>query len=126
MKQSNIRTIGPLHHEWLRGLEFYNIELNILQERLEEIAAGNTSREAAEGIEHFQNQLLIHHNHIASIKQKVEANIEQMAKSSLLTGGYLESVVLNDFEQLEDQYYTEENLVSELRKEFNRFAAKWL
>lgn len=126
MKTHSIKHISPLHHEWLRGLEFYNIELNILQERLEEIAAGNTGHEAAEGIEHFQNQLLIHRDYISGLKDRIQTNLEEMAREAEEAAGHLEEGTLSNFALLEEQYDTEEKLVKELREEFNRFAAKWL
>ena len=45
--------------------------LNVLKsryKRLEEIASGNTGREVAEGIEHFQNQFLIHIHDMDDLK----------------------------------------------------------
>lgn len=126
MKTHSIKHIAPLHHEWLRGLEFYSIELNILQQRLEEIAAGNTGREAAEGIGHFQNQLLIHRDYISGLKDRIQTNLEEMARETEEAAGHLEESTLSHFGQLEEQYETEEKLVNKLRKEFNRFAAKWL
>ncbi|MEO3402865.1 hypothetical protein AAFN85_03120 [Mucilaginibacter sp. CAU 1740] len=110
----------------MRGLEFYNIELNILQEWLEEIAAGNTGQEAAEGVGHFQNQLLIHHDYINGLKDRIQTNLEEMTREAEEAAGYLKEGNLSNFALLEEQYDTEEKLIKELRKEFNRFAAKWL
>ena len=41
-------SINSLHHQtsdWLRELDFYKEELNILRKRLEEVAAKNTSKD---------------------------------------------------------------------------------
>lgn len=126
MKQHHIKYIAPLHHEWLRGLEFYTLELHILQERLEQIASGNTGRETAEGIEHFQNQVLIQREYMAGLKQRLHKNLEKMGNESAQEAGHLKTATISDFEQLQEQYETEEKLANDLRKEFNRFAAKWL
>lgn len=50
MSNINIKHIKNLHNDWLRGLEFYKQEIEILQNRLDEITADNTGKEASEEI----------------------------------------------------------------------------
>lgn len=126
MKQISIKHIGNQHNDWLRGLEFYKEELQIIQKRVEEIAAANTGREVAQGIEHFQNQLLIHQNYISEIKHSIQANLKTMQMLLQDTGSYVTEYTATQHFGLNDQYLTEEKLINELRHEFNPFAAKWM
>lgn len=115
-----------MHHEWLRGLEFYQLELVILQERLEEIAGDNTGHEVSVQVEYFQNQLLIHRNYIDGLKHRIHENIKQMEQELKNGAGYVKASTAAGCDEVQDQYHTEEALVNGLRKEFNRFAAQWM
>lgn len=126
MKQISIKHITNLHNDWLRGLEFYKDELQIIQKRLEDIAARNTGHEVTAGIEHFQNQLLIHANYISEIKHSIHANLKTMQLLVQDTGGFVTEYTAAQHFNLNDQYLTEEKLINELRHEFNRFATKWM
>src|SRR5476651_1744213 len=79
MKKTSIKHLTFAHQASLRGLEFYEIEIGFLQERLEEIAADNTNREVAEQVEHFQNQLIIHREQIDIQKHRIHENLDQVA-----------------------------------------------
>ena len=55
-------SINILHHQtsdWLRELDFYKEELDILRKRLEEVAAKNTSKDVMVQVEHFQSRFTI-------------------------------------------------------------------
>ena len=74
MRKINIEHFKNLNSDCLRGIEFYGQELNILQERLDEIAKGNTGKEASEGIEHFQNQFIIHREQMDVLRHLLHEN----------------------------------------------------
>jgi hypothetical protein len=55
-------SLNSLHHQtadWLREMDFYKQELGILERRLGEVAANNTSKEVSAQVEHFQNVFII-------------------------------------------------------------------
>ena len=64
MSYTNASNLGVQHNEWLRKLEFYKEDLDILEKRLLEVSDKNTSTEARAGIEHFQNQFMIQRKNI--------------------------------------------------------------
>lgn len=97
-----------------------------MQERLEEITNDNTGREVLEEVEHFQNQILIQRNHIDELKHGLHANIHEMKQQLEAAPDFVSESSENENEDLYQQYLTTEKIINELRKEFNRFAAKWM
>ncbi|HZX58427.1 MAG TPA: hypothetical protein VFE54_06865 [Mucilaginibacter sp.] len=126
MSQINIKHVANLDNESLRGLEFYEQELVILQKRLDQIAADNTGKEVAEKIEHFQNQFLIHKDAIERLRHRVRANTQDIELQVVKTDPFVDLDSANEHESLVEQYLTEEKMFNEMRQEFNRFAAEWL
>ncbi|MGZ3749874.1 MAG: hypothetical protein ACXVAU_01285 [Mucilaginibacter sp.] len=126
MSQINIKQIKNLHNDWLRGLEFYEQETGIIQNRLDEIAADNTGKEASEEIEHFQNQLLIHRNAIDELKHLIHVNSMDLENQLIKTGVFVDERSALEHDQLNEKYITEEQLFNQMRHEFNQFAARWM
>ena len=126
MNSINIKHISNLNNDCLRGLIFYNQELSILQERLDEIAFKNSSEEATIGVEHFQNQLLIHKMAMDQLLYKIRKNDKELEDELKSTVVYVLAETAAQHQQVHDEYLTEEKLFNELRHEFNRFAAKWM
>jgi len=126
MKQINIKHITDLHEDVLRGLDFYNQELIILQERLDEIAAGNSSTEVLEKVDHFQNQFVIHQRYINDLQRDIHKNLKHIEEEVSATSGFFGESKFSENEYLYEQYVTEEKIFNELRHQFNRFAAKWM
>lgn len=126
MKQINIKHIPNLHSDALRGLDFYEQELNILQERLEEIAADNTGREVLEKVEHFQNQFIIHRQVIDDLRHSFHKNKVAIELQVVEKAGFVGENALDDNKDLYEKYVTEELIFNEMRHGFNRFAAEWM
>jgi len=126
MKQINIKHIANLQTNTLNSLAFYEQEIGMLKKTLEEIASKNTGYEVSEGIEHFQNQFIIHKEKIDELKHAFHSNLRTLEVLILETTAYAgeDSLVVN--EQLFDKYLVEEKLLNELRHDFLRFAAKWM
>lgn len=126
MKEINIKHVSNLHSDAIRGLEFYEQELVILQKRLEEIAKANTGHEVSVEIEHFQNQLLIQNNNIDELKHKIRENLKNIENQVQHSSGFVDQDSMNVNADLYDQYLTLEKIINEIRQEFNRFASKWM
>jgi hypothetical protein len=126
MKEINIKHVSNLHSDALRGLEFYEQELVILQKRLEEIAKDNTGHEVAVSIEHFQNQFLIQNNNIDELKHKIRENLKIIESQVMSSAGFVDQDAMSVNADLYDQYLTLEKIVNEIRHEFNHFASKWM
>ena len=126
MKTLNIKHISSLHNDVLRGLDFYRQELIILQERLDEITAGNTGMEVLEKVAHFQDEFIIHERYIDDLRREIHKNLRDIEEQVKGNAGFVAGGKIERNEDLYEQYVTEEKLFNELRHEFNRFAAEWL
>ena len=68
------------HQDWLKALDFYDNELDILENRLTEVAQKNTGLDAMKGVEHFQNQFIIQRNSIDELRH----NMNEHAHKAML------------------------------------------
>jgi hypothetical protein len=126
MKKTSIKHLTFAHQACLRGLDFYEIELRFLQERLDEIAGDNTGHEVSEGIEHFQNQLIIHRDQINQLKHRIEVNLDQVAAELQQSENFIQQATVDAAVQIGLDYDQEEQFFKTLRQDFNRFAAEWM
>lgn len=129
MKTSKNNKIYKQHYEsseWMNKLFFYEDELAIMQRRLQEIARANTTKEIAEKVEHFQNQLIVQRNNIDAIKHVVKADekrIEQNVNSNPTAVDHRE-VAYHDREKNEVNAF--EKNFNGLREELKSFLQKYL
>lgn len=115
-----------LHDEALRGLEFYKQDLLILQQRLQEVAAKNSSFEVRQSVEHFQNQFIVQRNNIDELKHKINEQLQLLGKDAQAHGGRVDKDLAKEEEQLSEEYKGLEKVINELRHEFNQFLSKWM
>lgn len=111
---------------WDKGLDFYKDELVILDKRLAEVSSKNSNREAAEGVEHFQNQFMIQRKNIRDIKHDINdynaaiiADVEQHA-------GHVHAELQANGLLIKEKYESFEKVMNGLRHEFNAFLSKWM
>jgi len=126
MKKISIKHLNNVHGDSIRGLDFYAETLEILKERLNEIAKANTGKETMIGIEHFQNLFIIHQDKIEVLKHHLLKDIEMLAGEIKDTNGFIEQSVFEKNEELQAEYLREVDLFEEMRHEFYRFAAEWM
>ncbi|SFA38839.1 hypothetical protein SAMN04488511_101300 [Pedobacter suwonensis] len=126
MKKISIKHLNNVHGDSIRGLDFYAETLEILKERLNEIAKANTGKETMIGIEHFQNLFIIHQDKIEVLKHHLLKNIEMLAGEIKDTKDFIEQSVFEKNEELQAEYLREVDLFEEMRHEFYRFAAEWM
>ena len=126
MSYTNAMDIGVQHSEWLKILDFYEKELNILEKRLEEVAAKNTSFDARAGVEHFQNQFIIQRNNIDELKHIVNAHSHNAFEDVKQHAGKVETTLVDEHHKIEDDVKQFEKVVNDLRHEFNLFLTKWM
>lgn len=114
------------NQDWLKRLDFYKEEIQILRERLEELTRKNTDAEFLKSVEHFQNQFLIQRNHIDELSHDIRLN------EGKLVHEILQNPVAVDHRKMENHDteadfmgYFEKNFAT-IRAEFNQMAAKWM
>lgn len=126
MSYTTITRIGTDHTIWQKGFGFYRDELDIMESRLSEIAGRNTSFEARQGVEHFQNQFIIQRNNIDELKHEVNIYVEQLGKEAQQHGGRMETGMISTHAELHEKYEDFERVMNVLRHEFNEYLSKWM
>ncbi|MFN4284688.1 MAG: hypothetical protein ACK4E8_01870 [Lacibacter sp.] len=114
------------HTDWLKAIEFYKEDLDILQKRLAEVAFKNTSKEAMAGVEHFQNQFIIQRNNLDELRHYINEHIQHVAKDITEHNGEVEDDTLDEHARRKDEFASLEKVMADLRHEFNEFLAKWM
>ena len=126
MEKLNIKHLKFNNNAWLRTLEFYDLEFQFLQERLQEISADNTSHETRVKIGYFENELLIHREQGDILKHRIH-ELETTIEKQLNSGStFLDKETIGAAAKLADDFATEEKMIAEFRQAFNRFAAEWM
>ena len=126
MSYTTITRIGTDHTIWQKGFGFYKDELDIMEIRLADIASRNTSFEARQGIEHFQNQFIVQRNNIDELKHEVNIYMGKLGTDALQHGGRMETSMLSEHAILHEKYEDFERVMNILRHEFNEFLSKWM
>jgi len=112
--------------DWINRLEFYKEEIEILKERLAEIANKNSSKSVLSEVEHFQNQFIVQRNNIDEIGHLIKLNEQllenEVNKNEIAVDHRSLPYHIEEKEKLEGF----ESNISNLRKEFNTFSSKWM
>ena len=114
------------NQDWLKRLDFYKEEIQILRERLEELTRKNTDAEFLKSVEHFQNQFLIQRNHIDELSHDIRLNEGKLVHEILHNPVAVDHrKVENHDSEADFMGYFEKNFAT-IRAEFNQMAAKWM
>lgn len=114
------------NQDWLNRLQFYNEEILILREQLEEIASKNTATGVQKEVEHFENQFKIQRNNSDELAHKIRLNegflLNEINKNPV---GVDHRTVPSHIAEKEFIEFYEKNF-NEMRQEFKQFVAKWM
>ncbi|MEP7278364.1 MAG: hypothetical protein ABI813_06965 [Bacteroidota bacterium] len=114
------------HNEWLNKLAFYKEELALMQNRLEEIAKKNTSRELMANVEQFQNQFTVQYEIIDELKYHINQHESAIEKSVLNNPVGSDHRKVIDHTEFREKMTRFEELFAELRRKLLRFLANTL
>ena len=124
--KSNVFKQHAENEEWLGKLGFYNDEIRIMQDQLEEVSMKNTSADIRGEIEHFQNQFIIQRKNADDLRRQIKQEEKSIVHN--LGVDYVAGA-----EQLPVDHGHEKDLMSgfesnfsNLRKEFRDFLGKRL
>lgn len=127
MEKISITHMSNAHTDWLRALDFYKQELNVLKERLTEVARKNTGNDVMKNVEHFENQFKVQLQNIDMLRHDIHTNIASTSNEAQKSkAGYIDSTLLTQHNNLKQKYVTEEKTINDIRNNFNRFAAEWM
>jgi len=114
------------NQDWLKRLDFYKEELNILKERLQEVTSKNTNTDFLKSVEHFQNQFIIQRNHIDELAHQIKANENTLVKEIEQNPVAVDHRKVNSHDAENDFMDFFEKNFATLRAEFNQFLSKWM
>src|ERR1700744_4892426 len=124
METFNIEHTSSLYNRALTSLAFYELELSLLQARLNAIAAKNNNNEVFTGIEHFENEFLIHIRKNGELKHAFHETLHQLQVAEIEGAECRQTLQENKL--LYNEYLSEEKLLVDLRGRLLSFAARWL
>jgi hypothetical protein len=125
MSYTNVLNVAKGQAEWLKALSFYEDELYIMENRLAEVASKNTSFEARQGIEHFQNQFVIQRNQVDELKHDIREFEHRLTIDAEKHQGHVDNGFMAGHNVLLDKFEIFEKLMNELRHEYNNYLTKW-
>jgi hypothetical protein len=126
---SNQSYIAEQHKEnksWLETLKFYKDEINLLRNRLGEVASKNSAKDIKIQVSHFENQLIINDEQLDELNHDIKINqaeIEQNIADNPIASDHRK---VEDHTELRDRFTTFEQIFKQLREEMNEFLAKVL
>lgn len=126
MSYTSVSHCGNDHLQWLKSMDFYDEDLDTLENRLVEIVKKNNGHEAMAGVEHFQNQFIVQRNNIDELKHSINEHAGKVSSDVKAHAGRIESSLNDEHDLLKEQVESFEKVINELRHEFNVFLAKWM
>lgn len=126
MSYVTVSHCGTEHQEWLTSIDFYKNELKILQKRLTEIVEKNTSHEALEVAEHFQNQFIVQRNNIDELHHSINEHAHKTKTEAEQHAGHIDEAVAEEHDKIKEEFTVFEKVINELRQEFNEYLTKWM
>lgn len=118
--------ISELHfeHKLLKAkLNLYNDELEIYANRLAEISASNSSSDIKQKVEQFQNRFIIQKNENDKLRHEINLFEDQITAIIKENPVAWDHKLIDSHEAFDAKVITYDKLFSELKNEFNRFAA---
>jgi len=109
---------------WRRELKFHFNEMDTFQEKLEEIASREFSKEAMAPLESFENRIMIEKNVISKLAHKCKAKMKNVYRADLQEE--IDGRLKNEQSTLRDDMKTYIKLHYELKEEMMDYLLEWL
>src|SRR4051812_7470436 len=95
MNKVSITHLSNAHNRWLRSLQFYKQEIEILRNMLYEIARKNTRDSVMREIDQYENQFKIQIENIDMLSHDIHENIATIGKEAQASAaGYIDDALL--------------------------------
>jgi len=109
---------------WRRELRFHFSEMDTFQEKLEEIAGREFSKEATIPLESFQNRIMIEKDVISKLAHRCKAKMKNLNRANLDED--IDGRLINEQSTLRDDMKTYIKLHYELKEEMMDYFLEWL
>lgn len=120
MVQTDISQLSAESAEWRQILRNHRLELNDFKKALQETCKNSLTKEQLLEVEHYDNQFHIQLINIHDLKQFIKSH----EKKVITEGDQLSESTYAEHEQLLNDFLHQENLLQELRNEFQTFVSK--
>jgi chromosome segregation ATPase len=120
-------SISNLHHQasdWLRELDFYKEELNILTNRLGEVASKNTDKGVLAQVEHFQNKFIMLREQLDVLKHDANQRNEEINELAKTRPEHISERFSSTSDKLLERFKDYTRSIADTRYEFNVFLSK--
>jgi hypothetical protein len=109
---------------WRRELKFHFNEMDTFQEKLEEIASREFSKEAMAPLESFENRIMIEKNVISKLAHRCKAKMKNVYRADMQEE--IDGRLKNEQSSLRDDMKTYIKLHYELKEEMMDYFLEWL
>ena len=109
---------------WRRELKFHFNEMDTFQEKLEEIASREFSKEAMAPLESFENRIMIEKSVISKLAHRCKAKMKNVYRADLQEE--IDGRLKNEQSTLRDDMRTYIKLHYELKEEMMDYLLEWL
>jgi len=124
MNYTNATYLGNARLEWLKALDFYDQELDIMEVRLAEVLLKNTGIEVRAEAEHFQNQFIVQRNNIEILRHNINEHTHHVFEDAKTHVGQIAEIRIKENTKNKDEVAGFEKVINDLRHEFNAYLAK--
>ncbi len=114
------------HKLWRAELLFWEDELKSFNNRLSELVSRWSDKEVLAQLEHFQNQFILHGEHIATFQNEINHHETDIAEHSKKAEEVLDQLLVKNHIETRNRIEIERNLYNSLKKEFFRFLSKYM
>ena len=109
---------------WRRELRFHFSEMDTFQEKLEEIAGREFSKEATKPLEMFQNRIMIEKDAISKLAHRCKAKMKNVNRANFQEE--IDGRLINEQSTLRDDMRTYIKLHYDLKEEMMDYFLEWL
>lgn len=109
---------------WRSELRFHFNELDSFQEKLEEIASREFSKEATKPLENFQNRIMIEKNVISKLAHRCKSKMKNLTRADMQED--IDGRLITEQSSLRDDMRTYIKMHYELKEEMMDYFLEWL
>jgi|688.fasta_scaffold315832_1 hypothetical protein len=125
-KNTYIKELHRIHIEWNSLLDLSIDELKSFENRLQEIAQGNTAKETLAQVEHFQNQFIRQRELIDELRHDIHEDEFRIAQNAKENSVAVEHRKLEENAALRERVTMHKKTFDKIKEEYLKFMSKYL
>jgi hypothetical protein len=124
MTKTSITEVDHTYNEWLRNLDIYEQELDVLKSHLDEINGKNLDATVSTQIAGYNSRIKGQKQNIRHLRRTINENIMEIAERTQQDGEwYVENKLGKKYRELHEEFTEEMAEVNKLKQDFNAFSA---